>query len=771
MLFFMFKRILQKNSYLFFYRGLKMMTVQTKLQTKPSTNPTPRILPPTNINAGWFAALDRDLGEIPKTQETQETQKTVQKNPLIKNEINRICRECQQHLRQNQDEKFLGEIKTAVSEILELAKETSKTGNAQKLNELQTKFEKFEEKVKKNQSKKEILTCVEELGSQRIRFQQPQVPTMTTVTTTAPPYESQYYGEPNKLKSHNNHMPIETQEKLKIEINEFQEQIKTKAVEFIRSEQDQFDGIMKPSFTKLKTLEDLVNRNNYENEIFHRIFNPLKIEIEKKADEAVRYILKARIKKELAKKTETQKTNPEQKEKSFLSKLQLNSDCDSRSLEDLIKLIDALQECVNSRTITETTFSNPKSRNIINACLSKIKKTNALAFLKNASDDDIKDFLLHLVIAATHRNSFLPNVLSRVKYAQRTDTIEKIIAKIKSQYRPLGQGYFIPPDPKMMTAKGEWKKNELGQKIPHGQVSIRFKNADFCGKCDNGRIVEGTWRPVFTDGGFNTAASYYYNLTEGKPENYRDIVYNFSSYNTDMKPNHRYVGDVKLGTNTPHGQGEYYYPTGEVYRGEFKDGKPCGGSTTNQDGSVYKSVHQDESTERVEYTDVHKNTFTGPMVNFRVENNNRLIDVTGSLHNLSENNQNILQYQLKKKVKSSSGMLFNDLVLDPGCTGKKGIELLQLINSVQKNVNSGQLKPEDFLGETKNDLITEFITGLRNTQALDVLKRGDDQAIKGFLLNLVFAAKHENRLSSMLGSNTQTINIIIKKIQSQLPKA
>lgn len=116
---------------------------------------------------------------------------------------------------------------------------------------------------------------------------------------------------------------------------------------------------------------------------------------------------------------------------------------------------------------------------------------------------------------------------------------------IKDEDRDLNEWYYIDNDTKRY--KGEWKNG-----LPNGKGAMEFiknKATDFDGKLlKETNIIECT----FVDGVANGYGRQIFERTYEKMVPY-------------------YEGDIK--NNMQHGYGEYYYGTGDYYKGEFRECK------------------------------------------------------------------------------------------------------------------------------------------------------------------------------------------------------
>lgn len=274
----------------------------------------------------------------------------------------------------------------------------------------------------------------------------------------------------------------------------------------------------------------------------------------------------------------------------FSQKLILHPNSNAAQVKNLLNILDDIQKKVNLNQVTSdiTCFQNS---GIVDDLLKILKSTNALIFLKNSSDEQTKDFLLYLLIAATNQNKIW-TYFSHVGIIAKTDEIKKIIQKIKSQFTFKKRCKI---DGVRCLYEGHLDKDGN----PSGQGRLTYSNGRlYEGEFENG-MIQGQGKMIYPNG-----ESYEGSFKNGKRHGLGDLIFNddcvykveskfdekYSKVKGIIYPDGRiYEGECKY--TEEHGQGKMTYPNDNVYEGSFKDGRAHGqGKIIYSNGDIHHGI-------------------------------------------------------------------------------------------------------------------------------------------------------------------------------------
>jgi hypothetical protein len=397
------------------------------------------------------------------------------------------------------------------------------------------------------------------------------------------------------------------------------------------------------------------------------------------------------------------------KELCLSEQLNLKSDCTTEQVQGLLSFIDLVQALVNKKQVTTSRFDPNKRSQAIPMLIKKLKDIGALAFLSGSADDEaIKDFLLKLVIAATHNSTFLPR-LSAMKVDVKTDTINKIIEKIKNQYAIRKKLFMYPGKNSMKGTK--FSINDAPVYYYTGPLDEKSFCLDGNGLCGTGIIF------------FNYGDIYEGQLTE----------------------------------NQMTGLGKYTYKNGDIYEGELLNGKKHGKGkyTYKKNGLAYEG---EWANDKQLAQGIYIDTKSGDTGAEKSKNNK-----------IAEEKKSVTRQNM---VIKSNFLNSDQLNLKSNCTTEQVQGLLSFIDHVQTLVNKKQVTTSSFDPNKRNQAMLDLVERFKKIDALAFLSHSSDKEIQDFLLKLVIAATHNSmflpRLSAMkVDVKTDTINKIIEKIKSQ----
>jgi hypothetical protein len=274
----------------------------------------------------------------------------------------------------------------------------------------------------------------------------------------------------------------------------------------------------------------------------------------------------------------------------FSQKLVLHPDSNATQVKNLLNIIDNIQKKVNLKQVTSDVTCLQNSM-VTYDLLKKLKSTNALIFLKNGADEEAKDFLLYLLIAATHQNKIW-TYFSHIGITAKTDEIKKIIQKIKIQFAFQKKCKI---DGVRCLYEGHLDKDGK----PSGQGRLTYSNGRFYeGEFENG-MIQGQGKMTYPNG-----ETYEGGFKNGKRHGLGDIIFNddcvykveskfdekYSKVKGIIYPDGRiYEGECK--DTEEHGQGKMTYQNGNVYKGSFRNGKAHGqGTIIYPNGDIHHGV-------------------------------------------------------------------------------------------------------------------------------------------------------------------------------------